>query len=276
VSKIEILVIDVPASKHCKNYMILDSGCTATVCGRAWLNCYLDSLSPDQLKCVERRKSNTIFQFGGGERLKSQGQYEIPVTILDRNMCIQTDVVDSSIPLLWSRKDMKSASVKIDLENDRLEVLGQNVPMEFTESGHICLPLLKPMEVLFTSLTSLRGTELDKALTRLHRQFAHPSNEKLRKLIVEAGQWMDECTSSLQNIEQNCEVCKIFRRTPSRPVVSLPLADDFNQIICMDLKTWRTGRYILHMIDAFSRLTVSTFIPNKLPETVINGFLRTG
>ena len=54
--------------------------------------------------------------------------------------------------------------------------------------------------------------------------------------------------------------------------MSLPLAADFNDKICMDLKQWR-GRHILHMIDLFSRLTVSVFISRKEPKQVIDSLL---
>ena len=37
------------------NCAILDSACTSTVCGNAWLTCYLDSLD-----CENRKKSERI------------------------------------------------------------------------------------------------------------------------------------------------------------------------------------------------------------------------
>ena len=43
----------------------------------------------------------------------------------------------------------------------------------------------------------------------------------------------------------------------------------FNDVVCMDLKKWRGG-YILHLIDMWSRYSVSTFITRKLPSVIID------
>ena len=58
------------------------------------------------------------FKFGGGERLKSKGEYRLPAVIAGREVTIRTDVVHSDIPLLLSRSAMKTAGVKMDLESD--------------------------------------------------------------------------------------------------------------------------------------------------------------
>ena len=50
-----------------------------------------------------------------------------------------------------------------------------------------------------------------------------------------------------------------LHKTPPRPVVSLPMAHEFNEKVAMDLKQWK-GCWILHMIDMWARYTVSVFI----------------
>lgn len=37
--------------------------------------------------------------------------------------------------------------------------------------------------------------------------------------------------------------------TPSRPVVSLPLATEFNEAVAVDLKEWKPNIYFLHLVD---------------------------
>lgn len=257
-----------------KNYLIFDSACTSTVCGRGWLDCYIDSLSLDAQKLVKRSPSKTLFRFGGGECLESASMYELPVTLLGRKMFIQTDVVDSPVPLLWSKKDMKAAGVKLDLQNDIIELFGEKIPMEFSSAGHICIPLRSEVESVFiTSLLPLQDTEARSALLKLHRQFAHPSFCKLKQLIEGAGQWKDDFSDILQSISENCNVCRQFRRTPSRPVVALPMASSFNEVVSMDIKVWKS-RYILHMIDMYSRLCVSVFVKSKEPSVIIHTFLK--
>ena len=51
----------------------------------------------------------------------------------------------------------------------------------------------------------------------------------------------------------------MFKKTPARPVVSMPMESRFNEKIAIDLKSWK-GKYILHMIDMFTRLSVSVLV----------------
>ena len=41
---------------------VLDSGCTKTVCGETWLNCYLETLSDEDKKLLHVEDSNSFFQ----------------------------------------------------------------------------------------------------------------------------------------------------------------------------------------------------------------------
>ena len=65
----------------------------------------------------------------------------------------------------------------------------------------------------------------------------------------------------------------MYHKTPPRPVVAMPMASCFNQKMCMDLKKWE-DKWILHMIDMFSRLTISVFIDRKTPSEVLQKLLQ--
>ena len=54
-------------------------------------------------------------------------------------MKIKTDVVDSEIPLLLSRNEMKNLVAKIDLKNDRAEIFGKTILINVTYPGHYSL-----------------------------------------------------------------------------------------------------------------------------------------
>ena len=43
---------------------ILDSGCTSTVCGESWLDCYMKSFDSDEVNGINNTDRNTIFRFG--------------------------------------------------------------------------------------------------------------------------------------------------------------------------------------------------------------------
>ena len=72
---------------------------------------------------------------------KIQGVCIIPAFISDRHVKIKTDVIDSEIPLLLSRNEMKNLGAKIDLKNDRAEIFGKTVLINVTHSGHYSLPI---------------------------------------------------------------------------------------------------------------------------------------
>ena len=69
-----------------------------------------------------------------------------------------------------------------------------------------------------------------------------------------------------------------MNRVP-KPKIACPRAERFNEIVTLDLKDVndsekKENRYILYMIDMFSRLTVGVFIKDKHPETVANKILK--
>ena len=66
--------------------------------------------------------------------------------------------------------------------------------------------------------------------------------------------------------------CAKFKRV-TRPVVAMNRARDFNEILIIDLKKW-CNCWILHMIDMYSRYTVSVYISRKRPSDVIHAIIN--
>ena len=97
--------------------------------------------------------------------------------------------------------------------------------------------------------------------------------KKLSALLQDAGKWQDDYTDLLVQIGKNCELCQRYAKTPPRPVVSLPMASHFNEKVTMDLKQWNQ-RWILHIIDMWSRYTVSVFIDRKKSSNVLNALMQ--
>ena len=162
----------------------------------------------------------------------------------------------------------------MDLENDTAEIYGTPVSLNHTTSGHYSVPIDRMHEVPVESVCAVKLDELDdkdrlKVLLKLHRQFTHPPEKKLIALLKDARVWHDDYRVQLSEIYDKCELCKVYKKTPSRPAVALPMATRFNQKVCMDLKKWG-DKWILHLIDMFSRLSISTFISRKRPSDVID------
>lgn len=267
-NKPEVTQLDMEAS----NCAILDSACSSTVCGKDWMENYVDSLSEEEKASVKRFEGSRIFKFGGGTTLHSKGEYEIPATIVSNSVRIWTDVVDSHIPLLLSREAMKKAEVRLDIRNDSAEIFGKQVSLNVTSSGHYCVYLQKeiPVEdVCVVNLEEISNEERQKVILKLHRQFAHPPEKRLIAFMKDAGAWKEDYRSLVSSIQSSCDLCKMYMKTLPRPVVSMPMATKFNEKVAMDLKQWG-NRWILHMIDMWSRLTVSVFLDRKRPCDVID------
>ena len=103
---------------------------------------------------------------------------------------------------------------------------------------------------------------------KLHKQFGHPSFQKLISLVKNAGVDNRNLEEALEKYSNNCDTCKKFSRPKPRPVVSLPMATKFNETVSMDLKSYRDG-YFLVMVDLATRFCAAAFVRNKLPSTII-------
>ena len=254
------------------NAAVLDSACSKTVAGRAWKEMYLASLSANERRQVKFLPGGTTFKFGAGNKMKSKEGMEIPCDIGGLKTTVRTDVVDSDIPLLLSKPDMKRMGFKLNMENDTLEVNGRSIELDTTSSGHYYVPL-KECEVKIENVHMVveqkTGKEKEAMIHKLHRQFAHPSAKSLKAIMNNADALDDECEKLIDDISKKCEVCKRYKKTPSRPVVCLPLAKQFNDVVAMDLKQYGDV-YFLHFIDLFTRFSKSKVIRRKTPKVIVD------
>ena len=205
-----------------RNSVVLDSGCTSTVAGTNWINCFLDSLSPNEIATVRREPGVKNFRFETTKKSLEVVQFQC--RLADRNIFIHTDIVDSDIPLLLSKNSMKEAKIKLDLENDKVEIFGKLLDLDCASSGHYCVRLHStPVNVEECMLAEKIEDISDKPkiLNKIHKQFAHPNQRKLKDLMIDAGIWGEEYKHLIVTLCDNCEICKIFHKTPGAPVVCL-------------------------------------------------------
>ena len=66
---------------------------------------------------------------------------------------------------------------------------------------------------------------------KLHRQFGHPTSDRLIKLIRNAGINDKLLEKEIVSISQQCIYCLQYKSAPPRPVVSMPLANSFNESV---------------------------------------------
>ena len=227
-------------------------------------------------------ESNRIFKFGNNGRLESEGKYFIPAVLAGHNVSLEIDVVDSDIPLLLSKKAMKKAGMSINMQDDTVTAFGKKERLVTTSSGHYCMPLLGEAEenaekiieeILAVNLEELSEKEQFKAMDKLHKQFGHTPKEKFVTFMKDANSWHSDLDQHLDRIIGSCEGFIRKQRNPNKPVVGLPMANSFNEKVAIDLKHWK-DKYILHMVDMYSRLTISSFIERKKPLEVIDKLME--
>ena len=262
---------------------VLDSGCNTTVCGRTWLNAYIESLNEDCMDEVMSENSVVDFKFGDNKPTRSLEKWTFPAIICGKNVKIKAQVIDDEIPLLISKQSMKDAKMIIDFSNDTVQAFGNTENLIFTESGHCSIPLSEMTVHKNVCLCSSHDYEMTLAVKselespklakKLHSQFGHPPADSLKNLLRSAGRLNTGLSREIEKISSECDICRRYKKPPNKPIVSMPLAKDFNETVAMDIKTLQIidGRNvnIQHMIDHRSRFSTATVVKNKDKETIV-------
>jgi hypothetical protein len=109
---------------------------------------------------------------------------------------------------------MKKGEVIINTKENRAKVLGEEVDLVETSTGHLCLPLSEKLLIgdtfdnIVLNTSSIRQCTKEqkrqKAM-KLHRQFSHPSKERLLQLVKRSQSFND--TEFLKLIKECSETC---------------------------------------------------------------------
>ena len=71
----------------------------------------------------------------------------------------------------------------------------------------------------------------------------------------------------LKEVIEKCQVCAKYKKAPPKPVVGLPLATRFNEVVACDLGELE-GRKFLLMIDVATNYAQAVWIQDKKPKHV--------
>ena len=77
----------------------------------------------------------------------------------------------------------------------------------------------------------------------------------------------------IRSVTESCEVCIKHKRPPPRPVVSVQMAEKFNEVISMDLKQVQQHLFLV-IVDLATRYCVASVIANKSAKTVVGSLFR--
>ena len=166
------------------NVAILDSRATNTVTGESWMNTYIDNLEGAEKAKVRCRESKNSYHFGDGNTVSAIKNVDISITTANERVTLNTDIVQNDIPLLLSRKAMRTANMTLYFKNDNAIIFGEPEKLIVRKSGHYALPISPYNKILKNIVT---GTNPNTALItisnksrkdnarKLHRQFSYPT-----------------------------------------------------------------------------------------------------
>ena len=258
------------------NCAVLDTGCASkNVCGEKWLEGYLEYIGRE-LGSLKKEPGKNKFRFGGGDVFCSNEFVHVPCVFGGKNIYFKCNVVKCNIPLLISKAAMKKMEMIIDTKNDTVRFFDAVFPLKVTTSGHYYLPLMRPVDNMSVDdvLYSSDNYTVNRMAIKLHKQFAHPSSEKLIKLVKKSTYCSEDLLEEIKKVTDDCEICTRYRKAPPRPAVSLPLAYHFNDTVAMDLKYWDRGWYFLVLVDLATRFCSACVIRDKKPDTIIKAIFK--
>ena len=77
----------------------------------------------------------------------------------------------------------------------------------------------------------------------------------------------------VDEIGNNCDVCKKYKKVPPKPVVGLPRTTDVNQSVAIDLHYIDKNLWYFHVIHEFSCYSNAVIIRSKHPN-IMKKFLQ--
>ena len=185
---------------------------------------------------------------------------------------VLSEVVRAGIPALLGMDILDKEGLTADTAFNRLAKRFQHflpdrkpiyvedwhIPMTRGRSGHSYVPMCVTIDTFFTR----------SQLHTLHRQFFHPSADKLYKLLLRSR---PEATSTetkkiLEDLTKRCVPCQKMARGPTRFRVSLGAEEiQFYERILIDIM-YIDGRPVLHMVDEGTHFSAASFLVNCSSE----------
>ena len=92
-------------------------------------------------------------------------------------------------------------------------------------------------------LTMILEDNEAEEIKKVHRYFGHRNSRKIWELFAKAGRLRGKKKAVLDLLD-NCKICKSLKKAPPRPKVGIPIANNFNEVVGLDLKVLGNGKYL--------------------------------
>ena len=113
-------------------------------------------------------------------------------------------------------------------------------------------------------------------LWKLHRQFFHPSAQKLFNLLrrTRPEEATPETLNTLRNLSKRCDPCQRIQNAPTRFRVSFGAETvRFNERILLDVM-YIDGKPVLHIVDEGTHFSAAQFLPDVSTKTIWKAILQ--
>ena len=189
---------------------------------------------------------------------------------------LSVQIVKTDIPLLLFLSSMKKLGMNLDLPHNRVIIKdsAENkkvFKLHVSTTGHYVVPIMeqnpasdietenetfKQILVAETNSNRIKNKSPQEVAMKLHRQFAHASNQLIR-LLNNANIKNKAIFDKLKDVKKMCEFCTKNKRASPTPSVSISLAYSFIEMVSMDLKKIN-NKWVLHCIDYVTRLSAAS------------------
>lgn len=193
---------------------------------------------------------------------------------------VEMDVVNADIPALLGMDLLDKESLTpctvsnrlakrvpiIDKEGNKAYVDKWCVPLRRSKSGH-----------LYAQMHLVSGTFFTKSqLSKLHRQFFHPSAQKLFNLLRRARpeEATPETLKHLEELSRYCDPCQRIQNAPKRFKVTFGAENSrFNERIILDIM-YLGSDPVLHVVDEGTRFGASRFLKDISTKSIWKALLE--
>ena len=118
---------------HDAGFGIVDTGCGRGLVGENTLQRHVDLLHKHGYDIVELPPKLHTFRYGNGSSDRTSRRVELPAFVGGKEMKVRLHVVPGDVPLLLSKRLLKSLGAMIDLNENRLVMLRVGVSTELLE-----------------------------------------------------------------------------------------------------------------------------------------------
>ena len=112
-------------------------------------------------------------------------------------------------------------------------------------------------------------------IKNIHVKHGHIQTKQLTEMLTEEGKWQLLFRNIIENVIGNCTMCLPKHIWSAKQHGTLPKDMDYNDIISVDLKELQPEyrkngfKYILYIVDEFSKVMRGILIKDKEAETVV-------